>query len=331
MSTIRDVARAAGVSTMTVSRYFNKPEKLRTATRAKVEKAIELKQYVPNAAARSLVKGQTKTLSLVLADITNPYFTKISRAVEDAVQELGYTLMLGNTDETVEKERRYLEVLVSQRVDGVILSPSNTSIDPIVYLRQHDIPVVLIDRKMPGAKVDTVVTNSDDAGYQLTKHFIDCGYRDIMFLGGKKGISTLEERLAGYCRALDEVDLTPAYYLGDYNRKSGEDLVEKIIRDNSLPEAIVAANNFVAIGAIEALRRHSVEIPHDIGLACFGDLEVASTIDPFLTVIDHPAYDLGREAARMLIERIEGYSGPPREKELPVELVVRRSSCIRNM
>lgn len=312
---------------MTVSRYFNNPEKLGTKTRSKVERAIETKQYVPNAAARSLVKGETNALSLVVADITNPFFTKISRAVEDAVQERGYTLMIGNTDETEEKERRYLEALVSQRVDGVILSPSNNSVKHVNFLRQHNIPVVLIDRKVPTAGVDTVVTDSLYAGYQLTNHLINRGYHDIVFVGGKEGVSTLEERLSGYCTAMDEAELGPVYYLGEYNKRSGHEIVEKILMEGAaVPQAIVAANNFVAIGAIEALRRHNYDIPGDLGLACFGDLEVAATIDPFLTVVDHPTYELGRQAAKMLISRIEGHGGPPREKTLPVELVVRKST-----
>lgn len=326
MSTIRDVAKEAGVSTMTVSRYFNDPEKLRATTRSKVEQAIERKQYVPNAAARSLVKGHTNALSLVVADITNPFFTRISRAVEDAVQELGYTLMIGNTDETEAKERRYLEALVSQRVDGVILSPSSNSAEHLMFLHQHDIPVVSIDRKVPNVQVDTIVTDSFDAGYQLTNHFIDRGYREIVFVGGKEGVSTLEERLDGYRTAMDEAKLRDTSYLGEYNRQSGEKIVEKILAKGVLPEAIIAANNFVAIGAIEALRSHAYEIPDDIGLACFGDLEVAATINPFLTVVDHPTYELGRQAAHMLIERIEGYGGPPRERTLPIELIVRKST-----
>ena len=326
MSTIRDVAQEAGVSMMTVSRYFNEPQKLGAETRSKVEKAIKDKQYVPNAAARSLVKGTTNTLSLVLADVTNPFFTKIARAVEDVVQERGYTLMLGNTDETVEKERRYLNVLVSQRVDGVILSPSGSNAENIAFLQQHEIPVVLIDRKVSEVGIDTVVTDSFDAGYQLTRHLIERGYKDIAFVGGKQGISTLEERLNGYCSALNESGLSPDYRLGEYTKQSGEKIVEEILALRKPPQAIVAANNFVAIGAIEALRRHGLNIPGDVGLACFGDLEAASTIDPFLTVIKHPAYELGRQAAQMLIQRIDGYSGAPRQNKLPVQLIVRRST-----
>lgn len=326
MSTIHDVAQEAEVSAMTVSRYFNSPEKLRPETQSKVEEAVRSEQYVPNAAARSLVQGDTRTLSLVLADITNPFFTKISRAVEDSVQAQGYTLMLGNTDETIEKERRYLKALISRRVDGVILSTSKNTAESIDLLRQHDIPVVLIDRRVSDADVDTVVTDSFGAGRHLTNHLIERGYQDILFVGGKKGVSTLEERLDGYHTAMQEADLPPQYHLGEYSQRSGEEIVDRVLQEQKTPEAFIAANNFVAIGAIRAIRQQGLGIPGDVGLACFGDLDIASTLDPFLTVIQHPAYELGLKAAEMLVERIEGHRGPPRNVELPVELTARKST-----
>lgn len=326
MTTIRDVAEVAGVSAMTVSRYFNEPDKLRPETRTEVERAIEETQYVPHTPARSLVKGSTKTISLVLADITNPFFTKISRAVEDAMQSRGYTLMLGNTDETAEKEEQYLETLIARRVDGVILSPAACSPEHVDLLRQHDIPTVLIDRKVEGAEVDTVVTDSFDAGRQLTRHFLDRGYRDLVFVGGREDVSTLRERLDGYRSVLEAEGHTPAYHLGEYDRQSGYEIVGRLLRSRDCPEGIIAANNFVGLGAIEALRGRGLCVPDDVGLACFGDLGAASTINPFLTVIVHPAYQLGQKAADMLSQRIGGYAGPPREETLPVDLVVRKST-----
>ena len=327
MSTIRDVAEEAGVSAMTVSRYFNQPEKLRDETRAKVEEAIEKQQYVPNAQARSLVNGSTETISLVLADITNPFFTKISRAVDDVMQERGYTVMLGNTDETVDKESRYLEALISRRVDGVILSPAGSTGEHIEMLRQHEIPTVLIDRKIEGAEIDTVVTDSFKAGRQLARHFLDQGYRDIVFVGGREEVSTLRERLQGFCAVLEDEGITPEYHLGEYDKESGREIVGRLLETRGQPEGIIAANNFVGIGAIEALREQDLSVPDDVGLACFGDLEAASTIDPFLTTIVHPAYELGKKAAEMLNQRMGGYAGPPREETLDVDLVVRKSTA----
>ncbi len=325
MTTIRDVADEADVSTMTVSRYFNQPDLLRPSTRERVQKAVEALQYVPNHAARSLVRGETKTLALILADVTNPYFTRIARGAEDAAQQAGYTLMLGNTDETTEKEAQYLDVVISRRVDGVLLVPHDGT-QHVAVLQQHDIPVVLLDRKVLGARVDMLTSDSYDGGRRLVEHMVDQGFREIAFIGGQAGLSSLEERLDGYRTAMRAAGLRPNVHLGQYSLESGEEIIERPIREKTLPEAFTAANNFVAVGAIVALRCHGLRVPDDVALACFGDLELTALIDPFLTVIAQPAYELGRRGLEMLLERIEGFAGPPQEEVLPVELIARRST-----
>jgi LacI family transcriptional regulator len=260
----------------------------------------------------------------------NPFFTKISRAVEDTMQNQGYILMLGNTDESADKEARYLHALIARRVDGVILSPAASSRKSVELLRQHDIPTVLVERKVGGTKVDTVVTDSFDAGRQLAQHFIDRGYRDIVFVGGREDVSTLQERLAGYCTVLEREGFTPDYHLGEYDQQSGYEIMERLLQSRDAPEEVIAANNFVGIGAIKALCEQGLTIPNDIGLACFGDLGAATTINPILTAIVHPAYEIGRKAAKMLSQRMDGYAGLPREEILPVELVVRKSTLPAN-
>ncbi len=325
MATILEVADEAGVSAMTVSRYFNQPDLLRPATQERVREAVEALQYVPNHAARSLVRGETKTVALILADVTNPYFTRIARGAEDAAQQAGYTLILGNTDETLDKEHQYVDALISRQVDGVLLVPHDGE-HHVEALQQRDIPIVLIDRKVSDAGADTFTTDSYDGGRRLVEHLVERGYRDIGFIGGQADLSSLEERLRGYRTAMHEAGLTPSVHLGRYSRQSGENIMERLIREQIVPEALIAANNFVAVGALVTLRRHGLHIPEDVGLTCFGDLELAALIDPFLTVIAQPAYELGRQAMVLLLERIKGLSDPPREEILPVELIVRRSA-----
>ncbi len=328
MATIRDVADQAGVSAMTVSRYLNQPDLLRPDTKERVRKAVEALQYIPNHAARSLVRGETKTVALVLADITNPYFTRIARGAEDAAQAAGYTLILGNTDETLSKERQYLDVLISRQVDGVLLVPHDGA-EHVQVLSRHDMPLVLIDRKVPGADIDTITTDSYDGGRQLVNHLVDQGFRHISFVGGHPEISSLQERLNGYRDALENAGLTPDIHLGAYSLESGEAIMEELIATDALPEAVIAANNFVGVGCITALRRHNMSVPEDMALGCFGDLELTALIDPFLTVIAQPAYELGRYAMEQLIDRIKGQNGPLVAKTLPVELIVRRSTSRR--
>lgn len=325
MSNIHDVAERAGVSAMTVSRYFNEPSAVAPSTQERVEEAVQKLQYVPNAAARSLVQGKTRTVAAVLSDITNPFFTRLARGVEDVAQEQDYTLFIGNTDESLAKEKHYVDTLISRQTDGLLLSPSGEN-GHLRELQQHNIPLVLIDRKVENVRADVVRGDSFSGGLQLTEHLLEQGYREVAFLGGKPGVSSLEDRLAGYRSAMEEANLKSKDVLGNYTRESGEQIVEELIGDSALPEAIVAANNLVALGAFRALRRHGYEVPRDVALVCFEDIEVAAMIDPFLTVVDQPSYEMGRTAMRMLLNRLEGGAGPPQEKVFPLELVVRRSS-----
>lgn len=326
MSTILDVASKAGVSSMTVSRYFNHPDLLSEATRDRVRAAVEELQYVPNHAARSLVRGKTRMLALIVGDIINPFFTYFAQGVEHTAQEAGYTLMLASTDERTEKERRYLDVVISRRLDGVLLASAYDHAQQIKRLKQHKIPTVLIDRKVPGAEMDTLTVDSYDGSHQLMRHLVEQGYRKIGFIGGQPGVQSLEERLAGYRDAAREAGLTPCIHLGRYTQQSGEQIVEEMVAQQKLPEALIAANNLVAVGALTALRRHGLCVPEDVALACYGDLELASLIEPFLTVVTHVPYDMGQRAMKMLLERIEGYGGPSRNEVLPIELIVRRST-----
>lgn len=325
MATIRDVAQKAGVSTMTVSRFFNHPDLLRPETQERVREAVEVLQYVPNHAARSLVRGETKTVALVLADITNPFFTRVARGAEDAAQAAGYTLILGNTDETPAKEQQYIDVLIARQVDGALLAPHGGAA-PVQALRRHDVPLVLVDRRVPDADVDTITTDSFDGSQQLVHHLLEQGFRRISFVGGEPGISSLEERLAGYRDAMEAAGLTPDVHLGAYSIESGEAITEELIATDALPDALIAANNFVGVGCISVLRRHDLRVPDDVALACFGDLDLSARIDPFLTVIAQPAYELGRRAMEQLIARIEGSTAPPVDITLPVELIVRSST-----
>jgi hypothetical protein len=194
---MRDVARLAGVSTMTVSRVLNESNAVRAETRRRVLAAMRQLNYVPNAVARSLVRGRTDMIALIVSDIQNPYFTTLSRGVEDQAQQYGYTLVVGNSDEDAEKEQEYLNVLAARRIDGIILTTVGTA--HLEFLQQRRIPVVLVDRVIPHLEVDTVVHDAYDGGRQLVQHLLQQGYREIAFLGGHPRVSTINDRLAG-CR-----------------------------------------------------------------------------------------------------------------------------------
>lgn len=324
MARIRDVARLAGVSPMTVSRTLNRPTQVRPETRIKVLSAVKELGYVPNGVARSLTRGQTDVIALIVSDIQNPFFTTVARGVEDAAHRYGYTLIVGNTDEQSEKEHHYLDVLISRRVDGVILATAGA--DRVRLLQRRGIPLVLIDRVVPEVETDSVILDAYDGGRQVIRHLLERGYRDVMFIGGMPRNSTIEARLAGCRDAMREAGLTLSVRLGRLDRTSGEEIVASICAEEQVPEAIVAANNLVAVGAVVEMRRQGLHVPDDVGLICFGEIELASLLDPFMSVVKEPAYDVGRLAMEMLYERLTNLQDPPRRRVLPVELVARRST-----
>jgi LacI family transcriptional regulator len=325
-TTIYDVAEEAGVSHATVTRYFGNPDKLSPRTYQRVRRAARALGYVPNAAARSLNSGRTNLVALVIPDITSAFYTSIMYGVEEKAQEGGYTLTVANTDQSAEKERALVQALVSHRVDGVILAAAPSEEHGLDPLSRHDVSVVQIDRELPETSYDFVRGDSFEAGRLLTSHFLDEGFRDIAFVGGAPGVSSLEQRLAGYRQTMEEVGADARVRLGSYDQESGEETMDQLVTDETLPEAILAASNKVALGVLVAARRHGVSIPGDVGLACVDDIEAASLIDPFLTVAAQPAYEIGQTAMEMLAERIEGSTRSPRQVVLPVELIVRRSS-----
>lgn len=326
MSTILDVAREAGVSHATVTRFFNEPERLRPDTRRRVARAVKELQYVPNAAARSLISRRSRLAALIVTDITSLFHTSLIAGVQRVAQERGYTLVLADTGESVEREHEVLKAMISHQVDGVILTPAAGDDHLLDLLRAHGVHMVLADRELPGASLDTVRGDSQEGGRVLTDHLIQQGFRRIGFIGGQPGVSSLEQRLAGYDSSMAAASLDPLVYLGRYDADSGEEIVDQLVADDDLPQAIVAASSRVALGILVALRRHGVRVPDDIAVTSIDDIESASMIDPFLTVAAQPAFEIGQIAMDMLLERVGGRDYPPRKVTLPVNLIVRRSS-----
>lgn len=331
MSTIRDVARVAGVSTMTVSRVINKSGYTSLETRERVQRAIAELGYVPNAVARHFRSKQTMTIALVLSDITNPFFTTIARGVEDVAGPRGFAVMFCNTDESETEETGYLRMLIQRQVDGVLLVPASSSVEPLRLLRAHKVPVVVIDRRVPSRGVDQVRCDSEEGAYTLARHLLDLGHRRIAMLTGRRNISTAVDRVAGYQRALTEagvvVDPELVRY-GGFGLAGGYLMAQEVLASSSRPTALLTANNFIAFGALRALREAGLHVPDDMSLVCFDDLPEEWLIDPFLTVVDQPAYEMGRQAAELLFERLDaGVHAAARSIIMPGKFIVRRSTA----
>jgi LacI family transcriptional regulator len=329
LPTISDVAKRAGVSPATVSRVIQGATNVRPATRERVQRAIEELGYVPSAAAQSLRSKRTHSIALVVSDITNTFWTTVARGVEDEAQNQGYSVLLCNTDENLAKQFRYLDLLIRQQVDGVIIAPFDSDARHLDKLRQRSIPTVLIDRRIDGWNVDSVYGDSVSGARALVQHLINLGHRKIAVVSGPVTTSTAEDRIAGYRLALSQAGLPCDQRLirrGEFRRSTGQELTHQLLDEGLNPSAIFATNNAIAMGVIDALGARGLRIPQDIALVSFDDLPNTSDLFPFLTVVTQPAYDMGVNAAQLLLSRLNSeVELRPRQVMLPSRLAVRHS------
>jgi LacI family transcriptional regulator len=329
VTTINDVAKRAGVSPVTVSRVLNGAPNVNAATRERVNQAIAELGYVPNVVARSLRLRRTRSLALILPDITNPFWPTVARGVEDAAQQDGYTVLLCNSDENAGKQARYLEAVVSQQVDGVIIAPCDSDSAKLAMLRERSIATVIIDRKVDGWDVDTVRGDSVGGAHALVRHLVELGHRRIAMLTGPMETSTSQDRVAGYEAALEHAGLPCDPELvcyGEFREASGREMMEKVLKSCPDVTAVFAANNAIALGVVEALGKRGLRVPQDIALVCFDDLAPASQLFPFLTVAEQPAYEIGFEAARLLLHALQADAPlAPQHVMLPGRLIIRYS------
>jgi LacI family transcriptional regulator len=311
-----------------VSRVINNTGYISETTRKRVQAAIKKLGYVPNSLARSLRSRRTGILALVLSDITNPFFTSMARGVEDTANDAGFSVIFCNTDESEAKEEEYVHLSLQKQVDGVLLVPARSACRSIKLIQAQRTPLVVIDRRVEGITVDTVRCDSEDGAYRLVQVLIKLGHRRIAVLAGPDGVSTAADRIAGYKRALAEVETPapePLIYSGAFTYASGVDMTRQALTAQPQPTAIFAANNFIAMGALRTLQEAGIRVPEDMALVSFDDLPTPMVISPFLTVVAQPAYELGRVATNRLLAQLAG-SKAPKDTMLPLQLIVRSSS-----
>ena len=281
--------------------------------------AVDELGYVPNRLASSLRSRRTNVLALVLADISNPFFTLIARGVEDAASDQGYMVIYCNTDESEDEERKYIDLLLQNRVDGILLVPAGSGSATIQAAQRNGTPIVVIDRHIPGAQVELgagrFVWRRLRAGGAC---FWSYGHRRIALLNGPPGVSTADERRAGFNRALDEAGVPASQRLdfsGRFTTLSGREMALRVLSMRPAPTAMLAANNFIALGALQAVQECGLRVPEDIALAGFDDLPEALVAFPFLTVASQPAYEMAQKATELLLERVAG-TGPVEPQEI---------------
>lgn len=331
MVTLRDVAREAGVSSATVSRVLNHTGKVNATTRARVEAAIRRLGYRPSRVARRLrvQQGHSHILGLMIPDIQNPFFSDVARGVEDYAYTHEYAVILCSSDEQVEKQNFYLHTMRSEAVDGIILPPIAGEESVVARLaRDEGIPVVCLDRRLPGLDLDTVVVDNRKGAFDAVSQLLALGHRRIGIITGLPGLSTSDERLEGYMKALSEQGLPAARELireGNSKYDGGLAETEALLALPHPPTALFTCNNLMTLGALEALHRAGRRIPDDVSLIGFDDIPWAASLNPPLTTVRQSGHEMGRRAAELLLARIADPGRSPLQIMLQPRLIVRRS------
>ncbi len=329
MTNIKDVAKAAGVSTATVSRVLaNTDAPIRPETKERVLKAINDLGYRPNLVARSLRAQKTAKIGLVVSDIRNPFFTAISRAVEDAAYEQGYSVLMCNTDENPDKEALYLDLLHDENVAGVIFSPTHPFSEGANEYTSN-IPFVFVDRSVKSRNVDMVLLDNGPAAYDLTVHLIENGYRKIAGLFGNAS-TTAPERHRGFTKALKDHELNPfAAHFIPPRIQQGYETTLTLLSQTERPDAIFTSNSLLTAGAFQAIRDRKLRVPNEVALVGFDETTWGALVDPPVTLIAQPTEEIGRTATELLFQRIEEPTRSPKTVILKGTLIPRGSSAKR--
>ncbi|WP_143527946.1 LacI family DNA-binding transcriptional regulator [Rubrobacter xylanophilus] len=324
--TLRDVAREAGVSIKTVSRVVNGEREVNPETAARVSEVLSRLRYRPNELARSLKGRRSRTIGLMIADISNPFYSGCAKAVEEVARERGYAVILCASAEDAQTEREYVDLLIQRRVEGLLLVPAA---DGHEYLRQEQtagLAVVALDRPIAGLPTDAVIVQNRAGTRRAVQHLIEHGHRRIAFVGAGRELYTTRKRLEGYREALREAGLEELVRLEAPDAPSAAGRMRELLALNTPPTAVFAANNLITLGALQALEQAGARVPEDVALVGFDDFALAAVLRPRLTLVRQPADELGRRAARLLIDRLENKLPPtPRRTVLPTELIIRES------
>jgi DNA-binding LacI/PurR family transcriptional regulator len=331
--TIIDLARKLNMAKSTVSRALNDHPRISEETKKAVKELAQKMEFLPNTMAVGLSKQKSFTLGVIVPGIVNHFFASVIDGIEDVAYHQGYKVIICKSDESYEREVINTSALVSQRVDGLLVSLSmNThNVNHLASARKKGIPVVLFDRVSDDLPVSKVYTDDTTGAFEAVDFLIRSGYKRIAHLAGPDGLLITRNRLKGYLKALKKHNLTvPDNYVvaGDMSLPGGKDAMLQLLELPVRPQAVFCANDQMAIGAMQIIRAYKLKIPDDIALVGFSNEPITAIAHPPLTTVHQPAFDVGREACRLLIQELESSkrSGKPTEIVLKTKLVERQST-----
>jgi len=305
---IKDVAKIAGVSAMTVSTFLNKSGPVKKETAKRIKEAIEEVGYRPNLIARSLRQKKTNTIGLIVGNILSHFYSVIAKSVEDTARKYDFNTILCNGDDDPQKELDYIKVLESLRVEGIILTPTGRNGDYIADLIRSGIEIVCIDRNIDNVNCSSVVVDNKKGSEKAVKHLLEQGYKKIGIIDGNLDIGTARERFDGYINALSKAGLPVCddlIKIGDFKKETGITMSQELLEGKNKPDAIFSTNLDITKGILTTIKQKGLKIPNDIGLVCFDDSDLTQLFDPPITVISQPVYDIGSTAMEIIINEIK--------------------------
>ncbi|MFD1040434.1 LacI family DNA-binding transcriptional regulator [Virgibacillus byunsanensis] len=328
MTTIKDVAKHAEVSVATVSRVLNNNGYVNSATKERVKRSIDQLNYRPNDVARSLFKGRSKMIALFVPDIMNPYFPELARAVEDVTNRHGYTFVLCNTDDEIEKELTYLNALQQKSIDGFIIVSSTITEE---HIENVNVPIIALDRIL-SANLSSVTVNNREGGREATEYLKSLGCLRIAHISGPENASNTTERMRGYLDVVKNEDWFLSSYVvsGGYNFDKAKEVTINLLKNNPEVDGIFVANDLMGVGAMKAAQSLGIRVPEDLSIIAFDGITLGETTSPSLTTMAQPIYDIGARAAEMLIEQVNDRELPRKTEEFSVKLVERQSTKVRS-
>ncbi len=326
-STIKDVAKRAGVSTASVSRVINGDPRISSKTKEKVLYSIRELDYKINNIARSLKTNKTHTIGFMCPELANTFFMTVAKGVEDELRKDGYSVIICNSNESVEEEKERITLLLGKCVDGVIIIPASHAGDHFKRLTDQGIPVVLADRLVENFSTDAVLVDNINGSYSVIEYLINNGYRRIGYIGGDIRLTSAKERDEGYKRALVDycmpIDQSIIKY-GDYHEESGYIKMQELLNTDNPPEIVFISNYYMHLGATRYLIEHRENNEKAIPIASFDDMELASLLGYCRVLVGQPMLEIGNKAANILIQRINGDTdNTPQIVRLKTKLIVK--------
>ncbi|NBG70491.1 DNA-binding transcriptional regulator CytR [Yersinia pestis] len=325
MTTMKDVAEMAGVSTATVSRALMNPEKVSTVTRQKVEQAVLAVGYSPHALSRNIKRNESRTILVIVPDISDPFFADVIQGIEHAAAQQGYLILIGDCAQQTQQERTFVNLIITKQIDGMLLLGSNLPFDASKEEQRNLPPMVMANEFAPELELPTVHIDNLTAAYEAVNYLHELGHKRIACIAGPESLPLSHYRLQGYSNG---ITVDNDYIIrGDFSYEAGAQSFAALMELPHPPTAIFSHNDVMAVGAIWQAKQLGLRIPQDVSLVGFDDLKLSQFCDPPLTTVAQPRYQIGQQAMLLLLEQLQGHSVQSGSRLLDTELIIRESTA----